>query len=148
MNKGRIVLGGVLAGVILFGGDILVHGMILGARWQAQMEAGHVLDPGSMGMVLHILMPLVVGVCMAFLYALARPRLGPGPRTAMLVGLVSWVLIYLEWTGNAFLFQPGGRFIPFVQVVGGLVATQLAAFVAGLLYKEGAAAPASPAKAA
>jgi hypothetical protein len=43
---------------------------------------------------------LLTGFLLSWLYALARPRLGPGPKTALLVGSIGFLL------GNQHLLSP------------------------------------------
>ncbi len=35
------------------------------------------------------------GIVAVWLYAVARPRFGPGPRTALIIGLAYWVIGYV-----------------------------------------------------
>src|SRR5690606_34596624 len=40
----------------------------------------------------YLVTAIVLGVVMVWLYAVARPRLGPGPGTALRIGLAVWAL--------------------------------------------------------
>src|SRR5260370_12230260 len=91
MNIQRIIIGGVVAGIICFVGDGIVHGVLLTSMWQ-QIAGTLNLPKGDGGMVWFSLYDLVKGVASVLLYALIRPRLGPGPRTAAIAGLITWGL--------------------------------------------------------
>src|SRR5258707_9252135 len=95
MNYSRIVIGGLVAGVICFIGDGVVHGVLVQSRWMEIMSALHmtVTDADRQAsMPWYFIYDVVKGVGALVVYALIRPRLGPGPRTAAIAGLVTWAL--------------------------------------------------------
>ena len=88
MNIPRILLGGIVAGIIYFIGDGIVHGALLHSGWVAILgpNADQSLhQPGYFGPY-----DLLKGFLAVWIYAVARPRLGAGPRTASIAGLVVW----------------------------------------------------------
>lgn len=88
MNIQRIIMGAVLAGIIYFVGDGLVHGALLHSHWVEILgpNADQSLhQPGYFGFY-----DLLKGFLALWIYAVARPRLGVGPRTAAIAGLVVW----------------------------------------------------------
>src|ERR1051325_8770350 len=93
MNLQRILIGGLVAGIICWLGDGVVHGVLLTARWQEIAKTLNLKGDSGGGMVWFILYDLCKGFASALLYALVRPRLGAGPRTAVIAGLFVWALV-------------------------------------------------------
>jgi hypothetical protein len=95
MNKARIVVGGIVAAIINFIGDGMMHGLLLRQYW---MEIAATLRlPGDADAAsqfgYYIVYDLAKGLCATTIYALIRPRLGPGVKTALVAGLLVWALV-------------------------------------------------------
>ena len=140
INFGRVMLGGIVAGIV---GDILgylVDGLMLAPQWAAGMKAlGRAEFSVSQNVAFNII-GLVYGILMVWLYAAIRPRYGPGPKIAVLAGLVIWVAGVL--LPNAGLMWAAGLFPSRLTVMttsAGIVEFAVAALAGGVLYKEGAA---------
>jgi hypothetical protein len=96
LNNGKVVAGGVAAGVVLIAIDLLTQSFILGDRMKADAEA---FRPGitaamasSSAIATYIITDLVIGLLLVWTYAAIRPRFGPGPRTSMLAAVLFWLL--------------------------------------------------------
>jgi hypothetical protein len=79
---------------------------------------------------------LLVGLTLVFFYAAARPRFGPGPKTAIIVAVVLWFggyLINIVGYGMVGLYPTSMLAIWAVQ---GLVEMVIAALVGGWIYRE------------
>jgi hypothetical protein len=95
INWGRVILGGLLAGVVINIVEYVVNGRMLSADWAAAMSAlGRPAFSGGAA-ALFIVVGFLVGIGMVWLYAAIRPRYGPGPRTAICAGLGAWFLAVL-----------------------------------------------------
>jgi hypothetical protein len=46
------------------------------------------------------MMCFLLGIAIVWTYAAVRPRFGPGPRTAVIVGVLAWFMT-LVWSGGA-----------------------------------------------
>jgi hypothetical protein len=95
MNIKKVVVGGLVAGVILNVVDFISN-YVLGARMRAEAEAFKqgISDQMMAGnaVISYVIMDLVLGIALVFTYAAVRPRFGPGPRTAVYVALLFWLL--------------------------------------------------------
>jgi hypothetical protein len=95
ISAGRVILGGIIAGIICFLGDGVVHGILLRDRWAEIMTAlgkgGG--DVGRQHPGYFITYDLLKGLLAVWLYAAARPRFGPGPTTALLAAFTIWLLV-------------------------------------------------------
>jgi hypothetical protein len=90
INYGRVVLGGLLAGLIFNAGEWLFHAMFGAAIEQRMTAMGITFGPNAiMGFVI---IGFVVGIIAVWLYAGVRPRFGPGARTAVMVAVAVWAI--------------------------------------------------------
>ena len=93
MNYAKIAVGGIVAGIICFVGDGIVHGVLLQSKWMEIANTLHLPQGGSGGYEYFSVYDLAKGVASVLLYAMIRPRFGPGPRTALIAGLLTWALV-------------------------------------------------------
>lgn len=94
INTGRVILGGLVAGLVINIGEYLFNGPLMGEQIQAQMAALN-LNMSSNAMPFLVGLAFLGGIVMIWLYAAARPRLGAGPKTAIQIGLATWFLLYV-----------------------------------------------------
>ena len=95
MNYGRVVLGGLLAGLIMNIGEFLLNTKVLGPQMMAFFSAHGFKDPGNNFIIVAVVMTFLLGIVAVWLYALIRPRLGPGPKAAIVAAFILWFGIYL-----------------------------------------------------
>lgn len=142
INTGKVVTGGLVAGVVANAVDFVTNNYVLAADWQAWATA-HNIDPAVLtsGVVATtwIVVDFLLGILLVWTYAAMRPRFGPGVHTALLAGLV----IYLASTLVIFGFAQMGM-MTMTMFVKGSIAAVVAVFgaaVAGAaMYKEEGAA--------
>ena len=93
MNWKRILAGGLAAGALIDVFEGGVSGLLFGEQFQAGMaHLGLRLQVSPAGGLFFVAWGFILGIVSIWLYAAVRPRLGPGPRTAMLVALAVWVV--------------------------------------------------------
>jgi hypothetical protein len=137
INAWRVVSGGILAGLVVATANIVGAASNMG-NWEniGVIATGVLRRP--LITVAHVA-ELVLGLAMAWLYAVARPRLGGGGRTAVLMGLVCWVLAYGTTWAMMTVWLPaestGGINGATLWGLAGCVAGSL---VAGAVYRENA----------
>jgi hypothetical protein len=133
INVGRWILGGLLAGVI-FNLFEFVGGILFRERWEAAFAAHNL--PAESGMGIYVLMGLIAGLVVVWLYAAARTRFGAGPGTALKVGVVYWAgsfLIAILAYCAMDLF-PADVLLPWGVI--SLIETIVAAIAGAWVYKE------------
>ena len=136
LNMGRVLLGGLLAGLVLNIGEFLLNDFVLGAQMKAFMTQHNFADPGTNFMIVAVGLTFVLGIVIVLGYACIRPRLGAGVKTAIIAGLFAWFGVYF-YSGliNGVLFGlPMGTMA--IIIVWGLVQYSIAAVAGAWLYKE------------
>jgi hypothetical protein len=94
INLGRVVVCGIIIGVVINVFEAIVNGWLLGAQWSGALVALGLPGLGVSQIVIFNVLALVVGLATAWLYAAIRPRFGAGHMTAIYAGLVVWILAY------------------------------------------------------
>ncbi|MBI2403326.1 MAG: hypothetical protein HYW06_09100 [Gemmatimonadetes bacterium] len=139
INWGRVIAGGLLAGVVLNVFDFVVNGWLLSDQWTAAMTA---LGKGQMGgsmIIWFMVVDFLLGIAAVWLYAAIRPRFGAGPKTAAWAGLFVWFLLGFL---HAMFEVPMGLFpanLYWISTAAALVFVPLAVVVGAWLYQEEAA---------
>ncbi len=91
INYGRVLLGGLVAGVVANACDTVI-GMFIMADDMQRMVQRLGLDQrvftSTSTMVTWAVVDFIYATLIVWTYAAVRPRLGPGPVTAMIVGAV------------------------------------------------------------
>lgn len=136
INMGRVVLGGLLAGLILNIGEFLLNDFVLGPQMKEFLTRHNFAEPGTNFMIVAVGLTFVCGIVIVLGYACIRPRLGAGVKTAIIAGLFAWFGAYLySGTINGVLFGiPTGAIA--MVMVWGLVQYSVAAVAGAWLYKE------------
>ena len=144
INTGKVVAGGLLAGLVANAFDFVTNTYILAADWEA-FAAAHNMDVAAMTSPAvagtWIAIDFLFGILLVCTYAAIRPRFGAGAQTAIYAGL----LVYLAPTLVLFGFTMMGMMSMAMFVKGSIatIVSTLAASVAGAsIYKE-AEAPAA-----
>ncbi|NIM49492.1 MAG: hypothetical protein GTN62_04920 [Gemmatimonadales bacterium] len=143
INAGRVILGGLLAGLILNVGESLANMVVFAGEYEAMLDRFNLEPVGAGGIAVFVVGGFVLGILMVWLYAAMRPRFGPGPKTAVLVGLAVW---FLAWFWQALGMLVMGLFgfqIFLLGEIWGVVEVVLAALAGGWVYREGEAAAAA-----
>jgi hypothetical protein len=136
INFGRVILGGLLAGLVINIGEFLLNEVVFKQQMEEIVKRLNVPMPGGSFIAIAVVITFILGIVIVLTYALIRPRLGAGPKTAILAALICWFCIYV-YSGilNSMFFG----LAPTMLVMGmawGLAEYILGALVGGWLYKE------------
>ena len=128
----------VIAAILCFLTDGLLHEKIVGADWAAVYGALGIAEPkhGSEGLFYFAIFELGRGLLSILLYAALRYHLGAGPKTATVAGIAAWFAFSV--TGPA-QFIPLGFYSHalWVKVAAFQLVTSILAAIAGAApYKE------------
>ena len=136
MNTKRIVLGGLLAGLVINIGEAILNVPILGKDFDAVLQQLNVPKMGGATIGLFVVMCFLLGILAVWLYAAVRPRLGAGAGTAVKVGIVVWLLAFLF--PNAGLVAMGifPTRLVLIALVWELIEVPLAVVAGAWLYQE------------
>ena len=102
VNTGKVLVGGLLAGLVYNAFDLVTGMVLMGDEFRANAKRLG-LDPAAMesgsAMAVWITIDFLLGLLVVWTYAAIRPRFGPGPRTAVLAALVPYIAISLMMFG-------------------------------------------------
>lgn len=137
INIGRLILGGIAAGLLTDAIGYLVDGVMLSERWaDGMILLGHPQFT-SMQWVWFSVSGLIVGMATVAIYAGIRPRFGEGPLTAVYAGLVAWLLTSalpnFQLMGVLGLFE---HHLTILTTLGALVEVVAGAVLGAALYRE------------
>ena len=137
INIGRVILGGLVAGVVANVLGYLVDGLLLGSTWNAQLNKLNHPNLSSAQLIELNLLGLVCGIALIWIYAAIRPRFGAGVMTAVYAGVAVWVVGVLI-PNLSFMWVMGffGRRLTAYTTAGSLVEIVVGAIAGAALYKE------------
>jgi len=141
INTGRVILGGMVAGIVYDILDYLVDGLWLAPRWNAGLKAlGHGNFAPNQWIGFNLL-GIAGGLVAIWIYAAIRPRFGPGMGTAIKAGLAVWFLgTLLPDAGFMYLAGLFPRHLTLYTTVGGLFEVVIGTIAGAILYRESSGA--------
>jgi hypothetical protein len=138
INWSRFVLGGIIASIILFVTDGFIHEKVLNQDWMGVYAALRAVMPVETpkNLIYFAVFELGRGFIGMFVYVLMRPCCQPGPKTAVLAGVVAWIAFSV--TGPAQFvplgFLSNALWIKMILIQ--LITSIVAAIVGAALYKD------------
>ncbi len=141
ISTGRVILGGIVAGIVSDVLDYFVDGMWLAPRWTAGMKAlGHANFAANQWIGFDLL-GIAGGIVAIWVYAAIRPRFGPGVGTAIKAGVAVWFVGTL--LPNAALMYLSGLFshrLTLYTTIGGFFEVVIGTIAGAILYREASGA--------
>jgi hypothetical protein len=137
INVGRLILGGIVAGIIADILGYLVDGVWLAQRWADGMKMlGHA-NFSSSQIIWFNLFGIASGIVSVWIYAAIRPRFGAGVVTAIYAAIAVWIIGALL-PNASFMFAAGlfSRHLTLYTTLGALVEVVVGTIAGAALYKE------------
>jgi hypothetical protein len=140
-NRGRVILGGLLAGVVINVVEFVTNGVVLKGTWAQVMQGlGKPQQLPASSIVLFNIGGFLAGIAAVWLYAAIRTRYGAGPGTAIRAGFVAWALTsFLPSLGNYAVGMIPTRLLVITAIVS-LADIVVGTLAGAWLYKEEATA--------
>lgn len=136
IRTGKVVVGGLAAGLIINIGESILNIPLLGAQLEQALQARNLPPVGGGAIAYFVGVCFLLGILIVWTYAAVRPRLGPGPKTALTVAVLVWLLSFV-WSGGA---QAAMGIMPakltVVALLWGLGELVIATLVGAKLYTE------------
>jgi hypothetical protein len=141
INASRVILGGLVAGLVWNIGEFVLNEPILGEEWGAAFEAlGLPPQESATTIAMFVAVTFMLGIVAVWLYAAMRPRFGPGAKTALIAGFVLWLVLsgsFWVWNQAVGLFP---RDISTITLIWTFFEIPIATLLGAWLYREQPAA--------
>jgi hypothetical protein len=135
INLGRVILGGLLAGLIISISEYVLNTYVMAADTSELLQRLGLAEIGTNQIVGFIVLTFVLGIVMIWLYAAIRPRFGAGVKTAIIAAVVVWIFGLLSGLSDVIVgLIPAGTLV--LPAVWGLVETIVAAVAGAWVYQE------------
>jgi hypothetical protein len=135
VNWVRVILGGLLAGVIINVFEFILNGLLLAKDMQAAISAlGKQMGGGQL--LMFAVWGFLVGIFAVWLYAGIRPRYGAGLKTALCAGLAVWCLGYLLADVTPLALKLFPIRLTVIGLAVGLVEVSVGTLAGAWLYRE------------
>jgi len=137
INVGRLILGGVVAGIAIDLLDYFVDGVWLAPRWANEMALLGRTMFSPIQIVWFNVIGFLTGIVAIWIYVAIRPRFGAGVKTAICAGLAVWILTVLfpnvgiMWVAKLFTGH-----LTLYTTLGGLVEVVVATVAGASVYRE------------
>ncbi len=137
INIGRLILGGIVAGIVADVLDYLVDGLWLQQGWSdAMLALDHPNFEGNQIIWFNVL-GIIGGLVAIWIYAGIRPRFGAGWKTAVYAGLAVWVMgVLIPNVGFMYIMGLFSKHLTLYTTVGGLLEVVGGTVAGAALYKE------------
>jgi pimeloyl-ACP methyl ester carboxylesterase len=136
INLGRVMLGGLLAGLLINVSEFILNGVVYAEEMNAAMAALNKPPIANSMIVWFVLLGFGIGFMTVWVYAAIRPRFGPGVGTAVCASLAVWGLAYLYPTLFIIITNLLPRGMMIVATVWGLVEVVIAGVAGAWIYTE------------
>lgn len=138
VNLGRVFLGGLLAGLVLNIGEFLFNEVLFKNQMMEIFSRLNLPEPTGSFIAVAVILTFALGILIVWLYALIRPRCGPGPKTAICAALIVWfcACVYCGILWGLLLRIPTNLII--IGIVWCVIEYSLGAIAGAWLYRENA----------
>ena len=136
INLGRVILGGLLAGLVINVSEAVLNGVVIAAPMNDALRARNLPPMNNTSTAMWIVLSFLLGIVTVWLYAAIRPRYGAGVGAAIMAGLAVYFLAYAyTMSGMAVMgFFPRGLLL--ITLGWGLLEMLAASVVGAWIYTE------------
>src|SRR5262245_1104086 len=136
INSKGVLVGGLVAGLIINISESILNVPVLGAQMEAALKQRNLPPISGTAIAFFIIMGFIMGCLLVWLYAAVRPRFGPGPKAAIAVAAIVWLLGYFFSSIGGVLmgFMPAG--LTLIALSWGFVELVVASLAGARLYSE------------
>ncbi|HEX4295874.1 MAG TPA: hypothetical protein VHZ29_17195 [Rhizomicrobium sp.] len=140
INLGRVVLGGIAAGIVINIFEFALNGVLLADQWPELMKSINRPALGMNEVVYFNVFGFIQGLVAVWTYAAIRPRFGAGPMTAIVAALLTWITSYVLVDGMPTIMGIFPMSMTLMLVGVGLIEILAATLAGAYLYRENASA--------
>jgi len=136
INMGRVVIGGLVAGLVINVSEFILNGVVLAADMNDALKALN-RPPVDTGMIMwFVLLAFGIGLMSVWVYAAVRPRFGAGVRTAVCASLLVWGLAYLYPNMSTIILGLFPTRLMVIATIWGLAELLIAGVAGAWIYTE------------
>jgi hypothetical protein len=136
INLGRVLIGGLLAGVIINLSEFVLNGILLEEEMNAAMAALNRPPIAPSMIIWFVIISFGFGFMLVWTYAAIRPRMGPGVKTAACAATLCWGLGYLYPNLFFYVMNLFPRNIIILTTIWGLAEVVIAGIAGAWVYTE------------
>jgi hypothetical protein len=137
INMGRVVIGGLVAGLVINISEFVLNGVVLGADMNNALKALNRPPVDGSMIMWFVLLAFGIGFMAVWVYAAVRPRLGPGVQTAICASLIVWGLAYLYPNVSTMILGLFPTRLMIIATIWGLAEVLIAGVAGAWMYTEG-----------
>jgi hypothetical protein len=139
INAGRVVVGGLIAGVVRLIGGAVIRALIIGPLFLEQIKRNQpemlaaLESPAGRAQI--VVLNLLMGIALIYMYAAMRPRFASRLATVVSAAIPAWLIASLVWGITAamgFFSWPN----VIVEALASLVMVLVAVYLGSSAYKD------------
>jgi hypothetical protein len=95
INAARVVLGGLIAGLVINVSEFVLNAVMLEDQMNAAVQRMNLPPVAGAAIGVFVVMGFALGIATVWLYGAIRPRYGAGAKTALCAGAAVWFFAYV-----------------------------------------------------
>lgn len=136
INLGRVVVGGLLAGLLINISEFILNTFVVAQDFEAWSKMKNLPPVEPSQIPIFLILGFLLGIATVWLYAAIRPRFGPGVPTAITAALAVWFMAYAYGTAFLFVMHVLPRKALAISVCWGVVEIIVASIAGAWAYTE------------
>jgi hypothetical protein len=137
INIGRLIMGGIVAGIAIDLLDYFVDGVWLAPSWADAMALLGRTGFSQFQLIWFNVLGLLTGIVAVWIYVAIRPRFGAGVKTAIIAGVAVWILSTLfPNAGFMYVAKLFPNHLTLYTTLGGFVEVVFGTLAGASVYRE------------